>query len=116
MDRRTFLGSGGVTAVALGAGCSSLIGWNDPSPVRLGGFSLHNADTESSHRFDAEVLRNGDVVHASSHEIRAAREFDGGGQHNYGALLDCEWGVRRGATRYASGWTATAGRRSRFRS
>lgn len=92
MDRRTFLGSGGVAAVVLGAGCSSLIRWNDPSPVRLGGFSLHNADTESSRRFDAEVLRNGDVVHASSYEIRAAREFDGGGQHNYGALLDCEWG------------------------
>ncbi|MDG5758902.1 hypothetical protein QA600_06060 [Natronococcus sp. A-GB1] len=96
MDRRTFLGSGGVAVVALGAGCSSLAGWNDPEPVRLGGVSLHSADTESSHRFDAEVLRDGDVVHASTHEIRATRELDGGGQRNYGALVDCEWGSSRG--------------------
>ncbi|ELY53476.1 hypothetical protein C491_21346 [Natronococcus amylolyticus DSM 10524] len=96
MDRRTFLGSGGVAVVALGAGCSSLAEWNDPDPVRLGGVSLHSADTESSHRFDAEVLRDGDVVHASTHEIRAARELDGGGQRNYGALVDCEWGSSRG--------------------
>ncbi|WP_293030969.1 hypothetical protein [Natronococcus sp.] len=96
MDRRTLLSAGSTVVAALGAGCSSLIGWNDPPPVQLVGFSLHNADTESSHRFDAEVLQDGEVVHASTHEIRAAREIDGGDQHNYGTLLDCEWGSTKG--------------------
>ncbi|ELY57873.1 hypothetical protein [Natronococcus jeotgali] len=37
-------------------------------------------------------MRDGDVVHATSHGSRAAREFDGVGQYDYGALLYCEWG------------------------
>lgn len=95
MNRRALLASLGSTA-AVGAGCVAPLRDAAGPSVRLGWFGVHNADTESDHRFDLEVWRDGARVHRSSHEVPAAREFDDGGQRNDGAVAEYDWGSTPG--------------------
>jgi len=96
MRRRRLLAALGITTAAAGGGCVSAVREAVNPSVRLGWFGVHNADTEASHRFDLEVERDGERIHASSHDVEAAREFENGGQHNDGAVADCDWGSTPG--------------------
>ena len=92
MRRRGFVTIFGMLSAVVSVGCLSSVREVVNPTAQLGWFGVHNADTDSSHRFDLEVERDGDLVHSSSHTVEAAREYEGGGQHNDGAVAECEWG------------------------
>ena len=96
MRRRSIIATLGILTASGTSGCLSSIQEAVNPAVQLGWFGIHNADTESSHRFDLEVERDGQIVHSSSHTVDAAQEYDGGGQYNDGAVAECEWGSTPG--------------------
>ncbi|MFC7131895.1 hypothetical protein ACFQJ3_01930 [Salinibaculum sp. GCM10025337] len=96
MRRRSVIAILGMLTAGTSSGCISSIRDAVNPTAQLGWFGVHNADTESSHRFVLEVERDGEVVHSSSHTVDAAREYEGGGQHNDGAVAECEWGSTPG--------------------
>lgn len=96
MRRRRVLAALGTLIVSASGGCLSSVRKAAHPGVQLGWFGVHNADTEASHRFDLVVERDGEQVHSSTHTVEAAREFENGGQHNEGAVADCDWGSTPG--------------------
>lgn len=96
MQRRSVVTTLGILTAGGSGGCLSRVREAVNPTVQLGWFGVHNADTESSHRFGLEVERDGEIVHSSSHTVEAAREYEGGGQHNDGAVAECEWGSTPG--------------------
>lgn len=96
VQRRSFIATLGILIPAVSGGCVSSIRETVNPTTQLGWFGVHNADTDSPHRFDLEVKRDGEIVHSSSHRVEAAREFENGGQYNDGAVAECEWGSTPG--------------------
>lgn len=69
VKRRQLLAIGGSAVTSSIAGCLD----NIPTvgETALGGFWIVNLHTESSHRFDVKIVRNGTVVHRSLHHLAA---------------------------------------------
>jgi hypothetical protein len=87
MRRREFLAVTGLSATVSTAGCLDTVFGRD---IRLARFSVSNYD-EEAHRFDLRVDRDGEVVHRSSHEVRARDEVI------YGETPECDWEGTPGA-------------------
>ena len=96
MRRRDFVKTLSILIAVGSGGCLSHIQETVNPTTQLGWFGVHNADRDSSHRFDLEVERDGNIVHSSSHTVEAAREYERGGQHNDGAVAECDWGSTSG--------------------
>lgn len=96
MRRRSAIKTCGVLIAGVSSGCLSSVRETVNPTTQLGWFGVHNVDTDSSHQFDLEVNRDGETVHTSTHTVDAARELDGGGQYNDGAVAECTWGSTPG--------------------
>ncbi|MDQ2052540.1 hypothetical protein RBH26_18945 [Natronolimnohabitans sp. A-GB9] len=92
MRRRTLLTT---TTIAVGTLSAGYLSQLRDSSVQLGLFGVSNADPESTHVFDLEVERDGDLVHQSSHELDPATYFDPGVAKT-GSVAACEWGDEAG--------------------
>jgi hypothetical protein len=95
MRRRSLLTAlGGATT--LNAGCLSAIEeWSTPA-TRLGWFGATNADTQSSHRFELAVERDGERVHYSAYELQPAEQTEPNRTRITQAVAECEWGSTKG--------------------
>lgn len=70
MNRRNLLrGGGGLLAAASVAGCLDWV--PTVGETSLGLFAVYNFDSDSGHRFDIRIERDGTMVHESTHQLEA---------------------------------------------
>lgn len=90
LGRRSFLTAFGASAVVLSSGCIEEIRGEASSPPQLGWVAVKNYHPEA-HRFDAQIIRAGSVVHEASHEVAGKT-----GGRIPGEVLECAWGAESG--------------------
>lgn len=93
MKRRQLLAAMATSTSVTAAGCSS---GSDNQPIQLGMYVVHNHHLDTSHQYDLEVIRDGDSVHYSSHNVQSADQYEDGGTHAHAAVAECDWGDAMG--------------------
>ncbi|WP_147437742.1 MULTISPECIES: hypothetical protein [unclassified Halorubrum] len=87
MKRRALLASLSVVGTSTLSGCSGSVPTFEQTT--LGFLAVRNYDETAAHTFDIRVLRDGTLVHESTHSLKTAEKVDGGTIPT--AIVDCTW-------------------------